>query len=57
MGIPLRNDNAWMSAAYALHMNGVGEVREELAVIDEALRLGHFCCLTFELSCPRRQVL
>ena len=55
VGIPLRGNNAWMSAAYALHVNGVGEVREGLAVIDEALRLGHFCCLTFEPTGPRRR--
>ena len=52
VGAPLRGDNTWMSAAYALHMNGVGEVHEELAVIDEAVGLGHFCCLTFDLSGP-----
>ena len=55
VGIPLRCDNTWMSAAYALHMNGVGEVREGLAVIDEALGLGHFCCLTFELRGRQRR--
>ena len=55
VGTPLRCHDSWMSAAYALHVNGFGEVRKGLAVIDEALGLGHFCCLTFELTGLRRQ--
>jgi hypothetical protein len=50
VGAPPRCDDTWMSAAYALHINGICEVREELAVVGEAAGWGHFCCLTLEPS-------